>query len=224
MSLPSPSPPPFPPFPPFPPSPPLPPVPAGREARPKRFGRRGSHASAGRLRRPRSPRSPRRFFGILRRTPAATPDAADRSADRLQRLGNDLSTSRAQTARWKRHADAYARERDVLARERAYLLSWLAALHPSSAVVSQAPTPDGTADGRHVLSLVAGGRPLSWTVAPREVPLFQHVPRAAGDTDTRAWRDAQEVEAQYAHIHRHTRMLALEDDLTRVVEELRGSD
>ncbi|GHB54479.1 hypothetical protein ACPESV_03315 [Streptomyces umbrinus] len=110
-----------------------------------------------------------------------------------------------------------------MARERAHLLSWLAALHPASAVVSQAPTPDGTAGGWHVLSLVAGGRPLSWTLAPREVPLFQHV-RRAGDADTRAWRDAQEIEAQYAHIHRHTRMLALEDSLTRVVEELRGSD
>ncbi|WP_189771343.1 hypothetical protein [Streptomyces tauricus] len=125
-----------------------------------------------------------------------------------------------------------------MARERAYLLSWLAALHPSSAVVSRSPTLDGTtsdgnalddtagngtAGGWHVLTLVAGGRPLSWSLAPREVPLFQHV-RQAGDTDTRAWRDAREMEAQYAHIHRHTRVLALEDDLTRVVEELRGND
>lgn len=221
MSLSPPSPPPPPPF---PPSPPLPPLSAGPEPRPKRFGRRGSPASAGRSRRPRGSR---RFFGSLLRTPvaapAAAPDTADRCADLLQRLGNDLSTSRAQTARWKRHADAYARERDVVAGERAYLLSWLAALHPASAVVSQAPTPDGAAGGWHVLSLVAGGRPLSWTLAPREVPLFQHV-RRAGDADTRAWRDAQEIEAQYAHIHRHTRMLALEDNLTRVVEELRGSD
>ncbi|WP_328495270.1 hypothetical protein OHS59_22910 [Streptomyces sp. NBC_00414] len=112
-----------------------------------------------------------------------------------------------------------------MARERAYLLSWLAALHPSSAVVAPtpAPSPDGTAGDWHVLSLVAGGRPLSWALAPREVPLFQHV-RRAGDTGTRAWRDAREIEAQYAHIHRHTRMLALEDDLARVVEELRGVD
>ncbi|WP_404190497.1 hypothetical protein [Streptomyces tauricus] len=203
--------------------------------RPKRFDRRGSHASAGRSRRPRLSR---RFFGGLLRTPPAAPDTTDPSADRLQRLWNDLNTSRAQTARWKRHADAYARERDSVARERAYLLSWLAALHPSSAVVSRAPTPDGTtsdgnalddtagngtAGGWHVLTLVAGGRPLSWSLAPREVPLFQHV-RQAGDTDTRAWRDAREMEAQYAHIHRHTRVLALEDDLTRVVEELRGND
>lgn len=151
MSLSPPSPPPPPPF---PPSPPLPPLSAGPEPRPKRFGRRGSPASAGRS---RHPRSSRRFFGSLLRTPAAAPDTADRWADLLQRLGNDLSTSRAQTARWKRHADAYARERDVVARERAYLLSWLAALHPASAVVSQAPTPDSTAGGWHVLSLVAGG-------------------------------------------------------------------
>jgi hypothetical protein len=155
---------------------------------------------------------------------AAGADPADRPADRLHRLSEDLVTSRAQTARWQRHADAYARERDSVERERAHLLAWLAALHPSSAVVSQAPAPapDGMAGGQQILSLVAGGRALSWALAPRDAPLFQHV-RRAGGTDTRAWRDAREIEAQYAHIHRHTRMLALEDDVARVVEELRGN-
>ncbi|MEU3793413.1 hypothetical protein AB0F07_27000 [Streptomyces fructofermentans] len=156
-------------------------------------------------------------------TPTGGPDATDRLVHRLQRLGDELHTSRTEAARWQRHADAYARDREHMARERAHLLAWLAALHPSSAVVSQAPAPDGTAGGWHVLTLVAGGRPLSWTLAPREVPLFQHV-RWARDPDTRAWRDLEEIEAQYAHIHRHTRMLALEDDMARVVEELRRKD
>lgn len=155
---------------------------------------------------------------------AAEADSADRPADRLHRLGKDLATSRAQTARWQRHADGYARERDSVERERAHLLAWLAALHPSSAVVSQAPAqaPDGAAGGQHFLSLMAGGRTLSWVLAPRDAPLFQHV-RRAKETDMRVWRDAREIEAQYAHIHRHTRMLALEDDVARVVEELRGT-
>ncbi|MFF3484910.1 hypothetical protein ACFYXC_16840 [Streptomyces sp. NPDC002701] len=133
-----------------------------------------------------------------------------------------MRTARAQTARWQRHADAYARERDSLAHERAYLLAWLAALHPSSAVVA-APAPDGTAGDRHLLSLVAGGRSLSWALAPEDVSLFRHV-RQAGETATRAWRDPREFEAQYAHIHRHTRMLALEHDVARAVEELRPGD
>ncbi|MCX4810771.1 hypothetical protein OG601_09060 [Streptomyces sp. NBC_01239] len=155
---------------------------------------------------------------------AAEADPTDQPTDRLHRLGKDLATSRAQTARWQRHADAYARERDSVERERAHLLAWLAALHPSSAVVSQAPAPapDGAAGGQHFLSLMAGGRTLSWALAPRDAPLFQHV-RRARDADTRAWRDAGEIEAQYAHIQRHTRMLALEDDVARVVEELRGN-
>ncbi|MEV0912279.1 hypothetical protein [Streptomyces hokutonensis] len=155
---------------------------------------------------------------------AAAADSTDQPADRLHRLSKDLTTSKAQTARWQRHADGYARERDSVERERAHLLAWLAALHPSSAVVSQAPAPapDGAAGGQHFLSLMAGGRTLSWALAPRDAPLFQHV-RRARETDTRAWRDAREIEAQYAHIHRHTRMLALEDDVARVVEELRGN-
>lgn len=109
-----------------------------------------------------------------------------------------------------------------MARERAYLLAWLAALHPSTAVVS-APAPDGTADGPHLLSLTAGGRPLSWALASGEISLFQHV-RRAGITGTRAGRDTRETEAQYAHIHRHTRMLALEHDVARVVTELHHGD
>ncbi|MFE9684530.1 hypothetical protein [Streptomyces sp. NPDC006285] len=118
---------------------------------------------------------------------APDPDARDGLVDRLRRLASELRTARAQTARWQRHADAYARERDSLARERAYLLAWLAALHPSSAVVA-APAPDGTAGDRHLLSLVAGGRSLSWALAPEDVSLFRHV-RQAGETATRAWRD-----------------------------------
>lgn len=69
--------------------------------------------------------------------------------------------------RWQQHADAYEQQCESLERERAHLLAWLAVLHPATSVLAGCSTGG---DGRHVLHLVAGGRQMSWLVAPRDIP------------------------------------------------------
>lgn len=76
----------------------------------------------------------------------------------------DLDGCRQELARWQRHADSFERELTRVSFERAHLLAWLAALHPSSAVVT--PAVGVGPDGTHLLRLVAGGRQLSWRLPP----------------------------------------------------------
>ncbi|MGV9456770.1 hypothetical protein [Streptomyces sp. NPDC003635] len=87
-----------------------------------------------------------------------------------------------------------------LRHERAHLLAWLAALHPSSAVLT---------DGGGTLSLRAGERGVSWPLSPAELRLFAHVPHAEPADLT----DMGEAE-QTAHIREHTRLLAIEGILS----------
>ncbi|MFD5846771.1 hypothetical protein [Streptomyces chartreusis] len=122
------------------------------------------------------------------------------------RLGRDLDACRRERDRWRRHADSYERELTRTRHEHAHLLAWLAALHPSSAVL----TPDAGSgpDGPHLLCVEAGGRQLSWRLSPADLPLFAHVPYAQPvPTDSPAPLD------QTAHIRRHTRLLAMEGTL-----------
>lgn len=152
------------------------------------------------------------------------------STDPLTVLARDLQAAKDEAARWKRHADTYAEERDTAVkafnskvqeaedrtkerdgayRERAHLLAWLAALHPSSAVITPASDVDGE-DGWHLLYLVAGGWQMSWHIAPQDVPLFRDV-ELVEPTDTRAQWDGHGTEQKYQRIRQHTRLLALED-------------
>ncbi|MGW2915771.1 hypothetical protein ACWC9X_35740 [Streptomyces asoensis] len=131
----------------------------------------------------------------------------------------DLDDCRRELARWQRHADSFERELTRVSFERAHLLAWLAALHPSSAVV--APAAGAGPDGTHLLRLVAGGRQLSWRLPPRDIPLFAHVPyteRATGHLT----RDGPAAAEQAAHIRSHTRLLALEGTLFAAPAPARG--
>ncbi|WP_199808816.1 MULTISPECIES: hypothetical protein [Streptomyces] len=154
-------------------------------------------------------------------------------------LSRALTDAQEEAARWKRHADTYdteraeatalshqycddveriTKERDGAYRERAQLLAWLTALHPSSAVIT--PASDIDEDGWHLLYLVAGGWQMSWHIAPRDVPLFQHV-ELVETADPRARWDGHGTEQKYQRIRQHVRLLALEDaPVTGVMTEL----
>ena len=146
---------------------------------------------------------PRGRVIALLRLGSRRPTAASR-ADRSHRLALELEGCRQDLARWRRHADSYARELSRLSRERAHLLAWLAALHPASAVV----TPSAGA-GPHTLRLTAGERQLCWRLPSAELPLFTHVPYAEHPSAP-APGDGHGPVDQAAHIRRHTRLLAIE--------------
>ncbi|MFF3939822.1 hypothetical protein [Streptomyces phaeofaciens] len=129
------------------------------------------------------------------------------------RLALDLDNCRQERDRWRRHADSYERELNLVSLERAHLLAWLAALHPASAVVSPAVGP-GT-DGTHLLRFVAGDRQLTWRLPPADLPLFTHVPYAELPAALPGG-DAHRLLDQAAHIRRHTRLLAIEGTLFTV--------
>lgn len=118
------------------------------------------------------------------------------------RLALDLDTCRQERDRWRHNADSYEQELTGVRLERAHLLAWLAALHPSSAVLTERD-----ADGGPVLSLRAGEHTLFWPLAPAELPLFAHVPYAAP-------APREEAHDRAARIREHTRLLAVEDMLT----------
>jgi hypothetical protein len=86
-------------------------------------------------------------------------------------------------------------ERDTAYRERAQLLAWLAVLYPS--VI--APAPDIDEPDWQVLYLTAGGKQMSWHIAPRDVDLFMHVKHVAVD-DSRAQWDGHTTEEKYWRI------------------------
>lgn len=121
------------------------------------------------------------------------------------RQTDEFHTAREEAARWKRYADGYAREWDHAERQCAQLLAWLAALHPSSAVLAPSHTPEGALD----LYLVAGGWQLSWPIAARDADLFRHV-TVVDVTDPRAQWDGHGSEQRGERLRNHVRLLALE--------------
>ncbi|MGW1785402.1 hypothetical protein ACWCQQ_40880 [Streptomyces sp. NPDC002143] len=170
---------------------------------------------------PRPPRAVRpagRLAAALLRLLRPAGRTTPRAADPPNRLALDLDDCRRELARWQRHADSYERELTHVARDRAHLLAWLAALHPASAVIT--PVADEGPGGTHLLRLVAGERPLSWRLPPVDLPLFAHIPhedRAAAHLP----RDGPRDPDQAAHILRHTRLLALEGALLAAFAEPR---
>ncbi|MET9729641.1 hypothetical protein ABZZ79_02940 [Streptomyces sp. NPDC006458] len=148
-------------------------------------------------------RTPRR--SIASQLPSGSEIAA--AFERGVRRADDLRTAREEATRWKDHADSYERERDGAYRERAQLLAWLAALHPSSAVITQSPDVDE--DGWQLLYLVAGGWQMSWHIHPRDADLFRHVP-VVDVTDPRAQWDGHGTLQKYERMANHVRLLALD--------------
>ncbi|MFE2585425.1 hypothetical protein [Streptomyces sp. NPDC059378] len=132
----------------------------------------------------------------------------------------DLDSCRQELARWQHHADSFERELSRVASERAHLLAWLAALHPSSAVITPAVGIGG--DGTHLLRLVAGERQLCWHLLPKDLPLFGHVPYTERSTGP-LQRDGPGALEQAAHIRSHTRLLAIEGTLFAVPVEKEAS-
>jgi hypothetical protein len=153
---------------------------------------------------------------------------AHRRETSRRRLESDLAVHRQAVAHWQQYADSYARELDRARHERALLLAWLAALHPASAVIT--PTAGTAQDGTHrSLRLVAGGWPMSWRIPPGDLALFRHVPYAEAAADhPETWPDDSpdrpDSPDQYAHIRRHTRLLALEATVHDITTGTEPSD
>lgn len=144
-------------------------------------------------------------------------------------LSTALADAKDEAARWKRHADTYADERDTAVKafnakvseldaarrerdgaygERAQLLAWLASLHPSTTVITTAADVTDE-DGWQLLYLVAGGWQMSWHIAPRDTALFKYV-TAVEPSDERAKWDGHDTEQKYERIRGHVRLLALD--------------
>lgn len=144
---------------------------------------------------------------VSRLTPfVAVADGASRAAEHWERAAG--KSSRLYAAAENQRDDARA-ERDGAYRERAQLLAWLAALHPTTAVI--APAPDVDEGGWQILYLVAGGWQMSWHIAPRDAELFTRVEHVPVD-DPRAKWDGHTTDQKYTRIRSHTRLLAMATD------------
>lgn len=128
------------------------------------------------------------------------------------RLLDDAALAVEAERRWKEHADSYAAEaaeartsRDEALRQQATLVAWLAALHPSTAVI--APDTHPAADGGHVLYIVAGGWQMRWPIAAQDTDLFRGV-TPVDATDPRAQWDGHGPAQRDLRIRCHTRLLA----------------
>ncbi|MFI9331952.1 hypothetical protein ACIGZJ_30975 [Kitasatospora sp. NPDC052868] len=97
-----------------------------------------------------------------------------------------------------RLAEAEA-NRDGAYRERAHLTAWLAAIHP--AVIT--PATDIADPGWQILYLTAGGRQMSWHIAPRDAELYHHVEHV-DPTDPRAQWDGHTTDQKYEAIRELT--------------------
>ncbi|MER8030659.1 hypothetical protein ABTZ78_17070 [Streptomyces bauhiniae] len=86
------------------------------------------------------------------------------------------------------------------------MLAWLAALHPSVAVLTPAVDIEDE-PGWHLLYFTAGGWQLSWHIHPRDRPLFKHVAVVA-PSDPRAQWDGHTTPEKYTRITEHVRLLA----------------
>jgi hypothetical protein len=145
-------------------------------------------------------------------------DQADRAQERRSaggaargaiRLDQQLKDT---TAR----AEQAEAERDGAYRERAHLTAWLATIHP--AVIT--PASDIDDDGWQILYLTAGGRQLSWHIAPGDADLFAHVEHVDHGDERGRW-DGHTTEQKYQAIRSMTfDQLRGNTDATRRAEDL----
>lgn len=91
---------------------------------------------------------------------------------------------------------------NVVYRERAYLVAYLASRHASSVLVEGADPKD---PGWPLLFVkLPDGRQVSWYIAPDDLDLFLHVPRIkAKDKRAPRW-DGHTIDTKYARLHAHT--------------------
>jgi hypothetical protein len=87
-------------------------------------------------------------------------------------------------------------------RERAHLVAYLAAVHPSALGIDP-DEPD-----RPVVYIETDAGQLSWHLAPDDLPLFAHVPRSAPGG---LW-DGHTTEQKYARLDNPTRTIAARED------------
>ncbi|MFD4788277.1 hypothetical protein ACFWN1_14700 [Streptomyces sp. NPDC058459] len=168
-----------------------------------------------RTHRNQEPEPVRRWFARLFRRPTAASiaranltatDPAGAFATGM-RQAEALNSARADRERAVEALADRIRERDGAYRERAQLLAWLTALHPTTTVITQSPDVDE--DGWQLLYLTAGGWQMSWHIHPRDADLFQHV-TVVDVTDPRAQWDGHGTVEKYERIEEHVRLLALD--------------
>ncbi|MEV8042420.1 hypothetical protein AB0P02_01065 [Streptomyces griseoluteus] len=166
-----------------------------------------------RPRRNQEPEPVRPWFARLfrRRSPLASAGAhaAEGFATGI-RQAEALASARADRERAIEALADRIRERDTAYRERAQLLAWLAALHPTT-VITQSPDVDEP--GWQLLYLTAGGWQMSWHIHPRDADLFEYV-TVVDVTDPRAQWDGHGTLEKYARIGEYVRLLALSDSGT----------
>ena len=97
---------------------------------------------------------------------------------------------------------------DAAYRERAHLVAWLAALHPS--VI--APAPDVDEPDWQIVYIKAGGWQMTWHVHPRDAELFEDVESLPAD-DPRAQWDGHSTEQKYARMRQHVRVIHMNERL-----------
>ncbi|MFB7776887.1 hypothetical protein [Streptomyces bauhiniae] len=168
-----------------------------------------------RPRRNQEPEPVRGWFARLFRRPTAasiaranltTADPASALATGM-RQAEALASARADRERAIEALADRIRERDGAYRERAQLLAWLAALHPTT-VITQSPDVDEP--GWQLLYLTAGGWQMSWHIHPRDADLFEHV-TVVDVTNPRAQWDGHGTVEKYERIEEHVRLLALDE-------------
>lgn len=94
--------------------------------------------------------------------------------------------------RWKQRAIEAEAERESVYRERAHLVAYLAALHPSHIGHTDPDAPDWS-----VVIVEAPGGQLSWHIAERDTDLFEHV--CTTDRLCRGW-DGHTTEEKYERL------------------------
>ncbi|MFE5871629.1 hypothetical protein ACFQ6V_23695 [Streptomyces roseifaciens] len=119
-------------------------------------------------------------------------------AERTRRLHKDDADRYEEQLR--QQLTAVEAERDAVYRERAHLIAHLAALHPSHIGYTDPNAPDWA-----VVIIEAPTGQLSWHIAERDLPLFEHVEPT--NRICRGW-DGHTTEEKYERLRQHTRHLS----------------
>lgn len=173
---------------------------------------------------------------FLRRLRAALAEPEEQDCghpDSFARLVDDAHQAIVDARGWERHADDLARElaatRAELAHERGetvLLLAWIAALHPSTTVLTPDNRPSAPEDQQD-LYITAGGWQLRWHINPAHARLFRDV-TPVDRTDPAAQWDGHGPAQRTQRIRQHLRLLAYAaravDGPTTAVTEPKDTD